>query len=74
MPMEIIVFHVQKVLHTHTHIYRRYTSPRLMDPLVHHPDQPVGHRPSQGAWPTDPHARPLCPTFIPRIDRCPTLR
>jgi hypothetical protein len=29
-------------------LWRRYSSPRVMDPWVHHPDQPTGHRPSQG--------------------------
>jgi hypothetical protein len=36
-----------------------------MDRLVHHPDQPIGHRPSQGPCPTDPHAHPTDPSARP---------
>jgi hypothetical protein len=41
------------------YIYKRYTSPRVIDLLAYHLDQVAGHRPSQGARLFDPRARPL---------------
>jgi hypothetical protein len=37
-------------IYIYIYIYKRYTSLRVMDPLIHHPDQPTGHRPSQSTF------------------------
>jgi NAD-dependent dihydropyrimidine dehydrogenase PreA subunit len=52
----------------------KHASHRVMDPLVHHPDQPVGHRRAWGRGrPIPVHTR-SCPAFISCINRCPTPR
>jgi hypothetical protein len=70
----VYIYAIRHLGYEPMYVYRHYTSPRVMDPLVHtRTSHSITNRARGHGRPIPAPAR-SCPTFILHVDHCLTLR